>query len=242
MNELIKITEKEGKQLVSAKELHTLLKYDSSNYAKWAKRNIVDNIYSTENEDWIVFVPQDENPNGGRPTVDYALTITFAKKLAMMSKTEEGNKVRDYFIECEKTAKENNPKTLSQIEILVQSAQMLLEQERRISSVENKLERMEQERIENTTKLLSAPISTEKVPELSLRNNIRQLVNKYANATGIKQQDVWHKIYHQLYYLYNININAYKVQGKETKLDVAERNMFLDKMFIVISNMVQELK
>lgn len=108
MNELIKVTEKEGKQLVSARELYLSLGYDPSNYARWSKSNIVENPYAIENEDWAAVVSHDELENQNvNPTKDYAISITMAKKIAMMSKTEKGNLIRDYFIECEKQAKTN---------------------------------------------------------------------------------------------------------------------------------------
>lgn len=108
MNELIKVTEKDGKQIVSARELYLLLGHDPSNYARWSKSNIVENPYAIENEDWVAVVMGDELENQNvNPTKDYAISITMAKKIAMMSKTEKGNLIRDYFIECEKQAKTN---------------------------------------------------------------------------------------------------------------------------------------
>ena len=38
----------------------------------------------------------------GNQTLDFAITLDFAKRLAMMAKTEKGEEVRKYFIECEK--------------------------------------------------------------------------------------------------------------------------------------------
>lgn len=145
----------------------------------------------------------------------------------------------DAFEAMEKALKEKQ-KPLSQLEILVQSARALLEQSRRIDNVEKRLDAMEQEREENGKILLSVSMSSEELPEISLRNKVRRLVNKYASATNTKQQDVWHKIYDQLYYLYHISVKAYKKEKKETYLDVAERNRFLDKIHIVISNMIRE--
>lgn len=105
MSELIKVTEKDGRQVVSARELYLLLGHDVSNYARWSKSNIVENPYAIENEDWVTVVINDELENQNvNPTKDYAISITMAKKIAMMSKTEIGNKVRDYFLECEKKA------------------------------------------------------------------------------------------------------------------------------------------
>lgn len=73
---------------------------------------------------------------------------------------------------------------------------------------------MEQEREANFQLLLVAHVSSKKVPEMSLRDNIRQLVNRYAAAINIPQHDVWHKVYDQLYYLYHISIKAYKKTKK----------------------------
>lgn len=100
MNELISIRENKGKQVVSARELYLSLGYDSSNYSRWVKSNIIENPYSIEGEDWTPLVTNDEPINQNvNPTKDYAITIVMAKKIAMMSKTEIGNKIRDYFIE-----------------------------------------------------------------------------------------------------------------------------------------------
>lgn len=102
MNELIKISEKDGKQIVSARELYKELELADGQFSRWAKSNIVENPYAIENEDWVGFDIDVE----GNKTKDFALVISLAKKIAMMSKTEKGNKVRDYFLECEQKAKE----------------------------------------------------------------------------------------------------------------------------------------
>lgn len=163
------------------------------------------------------------------------LAMGFTGKKAIQFKMDYINA----FNAMEQALKERQ-KPLSQLEILVQSAQALLEHDNRISSVEQRLDKMDKDREENTKLLLSVPVSTDKIPELSLRDKIRQCVNLYAESTGICHQDVWRKIYAQLYYLYHISINAYKKDKKETNLDVAERNRFLDKIYTVISNMVRE--
>lgn len=89
--------------------------------------------------------------------------------------------------------------------------------------------------------LLAASVSYQEVPEISLLDSIRLLVNKYASTTNTRQQDVWQKVYEQLYYLYHISIGNYKKKFKgETKLEIAETNNILDKVFAIISNMVRE--
>jgi phage anti-repressor protein len=55
--ELIKIQENDkGQRVVSAKELYLILGYDKSNWSSWYKKNIVENDFAIENEDWIGFV------------------------------------------------------------------------------------------------------------------------------------------------------------------------------------------
>lgn len=167
------------------------------------------------------------------------LVMGYTGELAMTFKEKYISK----FNQMEKELKDNAPKKAkSSAELFAMQAQINLEYEQRISNVEEKLAEIEADRIIKTEMLLSAPVSAESTPQMSLRDNIRQLVNKYSSATGIKQQDVWHKVYNQLYYLYHINLKAYKKEKKnETYLEVAERNLLLDKIYIIISNLVREL-
>lgn len=118
MKELIKITENNGKKVVSAKELYLLLGYDKSNWASWSKKNVLENEFSIENEDWIGFVVT----TNGNDTKDFALTMDFAKRLSMMAKTDKGESVRKYFIECEKQLiTPKVPTLLEQTRLLLQS-------------------------------------------------------------------------------------------------------------------------
>lgn len=103
MNELIKITDQNGKKVVSARELYNKLGFDQSQWARWYKKNIIENEFAVENAD---YVPLDimSSSNNGIMTKDFALSIDFAKKLAMLARTEAGEKIRDYFIQVEKAA------------------------------------------------------------------------------------------------------------------------------------------
>lgn len=49
---------------------------------------------------------QEENPSGGRPTQDYKLSASFAKKLSMMARSEKGEQARQYFVRVEDGMKE----------------------------------------------------------------------------------------------------------------------------------------
>lgn len=138
---------------------------------------------------------------------------------------------------------------LTQAQMLLQSAQLLVDienqqrlTEKRTTALECRLDKLEQERREMTEDMFATPLSDERVPDISLRDKIRKLVNEYAIATNIAQQDVWHNIYSELYYKYHINLSAYKTNGKESKLDIAERIGCLPKIDAIISTMVYSLQ
>lgn len=137
-------------------------------------------------------------------------------------------------------------KPMSQLEVLQMTINQMVEQEKRLSSVEKlaleqkeRLDKMEQEQADNAKALLEVELSDNKVPEVTMRNKIRKLVNQYSSATNTKQQDVWHNIYDTLYYAHNISVNSYRRKKGQSNLDIAEEHGFLGKMFDVISNMAK---
>ena len=88
--------------MTTARKLYAFLELEAKNFSHWCKRNIVENEFATENEDYVRFVFQDETPTGGKiQREDFKLTAGFAKKLSMMSKSQRGEQARNYFIGCE---------------------------------------------------------------------------------------------------------------------------------------------
>ena len=104
MKELIKVTEKNGKRAVNARDLYNFLEV-KSDFNNWIKNRIYEYGF-VENQDFVVFVKNYEHPKGGRPFKEYALSIDMAKELSMVEKTERGRQARRYFIEMERVAKE----------------------------------------------------------------------------------------------------------------------------------------
>lgn len=68
-------------------------------------KNRIEKYDLIENVDFVVFPQFGENPKGGRPSIEYALSIDAAKELSMVEGNEKGKQARKYFIECEKIAK-----------------------------------------------------------------------------------------------------------------------------------------
>lgn len=103
MEEIIKITEHNGKRAVNARELHQFLE-SKYQFANWIQERITKYGF-VENQDYEVFKENLKNSNGGRPQIEYALSVDMAKELSMVENNEKGRLARKYFIECEKIAR-----------------------------------------------------------------------------------------------------------------------------------------
>lgn len=98
MNELIKVKTKEDVQVVSARDLHEALDI-KTRFSLWTKQNFK---HFRENIDFTSVVTTTLVNNGAkRELQDYVLTIEMAKHIAMMSGTDKGYEIRDYFIKVE---------------------------------------------------------------------------------------------------------------------------------------------
>lgn len=101
---LLPINENNGNQAVNARNLHLFLEV-GRDFTNWMKDQI-EKCDLVENQDYEVFAEKGENPKGGRPSKEYALSINAAKEISMMSQTEKGKQARRYFIACEEKLKE----------------------------------------------------------------------------------------------------------------------------------------
>ena len=102
--------------MTTASNLYAFLGLDPSHFSRWCKRNINNNKFVVENQDYIPFAIEGENPKiGGRPKTDYKITSDFAKKLSMTGNTERHEQARQYFIACEQGLKAATQKLQSSI-------------------------------------------------------------------------------------------------------------------------------
>lgn len=88
MQEIIKIQENNGKQAVSARELHGFLGVDTI-FANWIKR-----MFEYGFDEGKDFIPILEKNPRGRPSADYALSLNCAKEIAMIQRTPKGKQAR----------------------------------------------------------------------------------------------------------------------------------------------------
>ena len=141
--ELIKIIEKEGRQLVSGRELHEFLEIRTK-YKDWFPRMVE---YGFEEEIDFIMVAQKRATNNLKnpvtTVIDHAISIDMAKEISMIQRTEKGKIARQYFINCEKKLKE--VKKLSPMELMELQFKALKEQKEKISQVENRVYKLEED-------------------------------------------------------------------------------------------------
>lgn len=138
-NELIPISENNGKRAVNARDLHAFLE-SKRDFSNWIKDRI-DKYDFIENQDYQVFNNFGENPKGGRPSIEYALSISMAKELSMIENNERGKQARKYFIACEENKHELSRKELA---LMVVQA----EEEKERLALENKKQQKQIEKLQ----------------------------------------------------------------------------------------------
>ena len=128
--------------MTTARKLYEFLGLNSKNYSHWCKRNITENEFATENEDYWAFVPKDEREFNPKPTTDYRLTASFAKKLSMQSKSVKGEQARQYFLKVEDKLKETvrHPVPMTITEQIQLLAQGNVELNKRIDDIQTEFE------------------------------------------------------------------------------------------------------
>ena len=101
MNELIKIEEKNGEQLVSARELHKFLEIGTP-YKKWFDRMCEYGF--SENVDFLTVDKNVYGQNGQlmpQKESEHLIKLSMAKELSMIQRNTKGKEAREYFIKCE---------------------------------------------------------------------------------------------------------------------------------------------
>ena len=98
MNNLVNINYNEDQPTVSARELHEQL-HIGTKFTTWFDR-MKEYGFTEGNE----FFPKmgETSENGGRPSVDYDITVDMAKQICMIQRTPEGKAVRQYLLDLEK--------------------------------------------------------------------------------------------------------------------------------------------
>jgi len=110
MKELIVIESRvigaEETNSVNARDLHSFIE-SKQKFGDWIK-NRIEKYGFVESEDFILLhrVMKQTSGSGGHNRTDYILTLDMAKELSMVENTLKGREVRKYFIQIEKSYKQ----------------------------------------------------------------------------------------------------------------------------------------
>lgn len=162
MDELIKITEQDGRQAVSARELYKFLEA-TERFSNWFERQLqygfVENVDYTSVKSFTVV------GNGAeKPVEDYALTIDCAKEISMLQRNEKGKQARQYFIAVEKRYKDLQQTGGFQVPASFKEALLLAaKQQEQIEEQQRQIEQKDEKIAQDAPKVLFADaVSTSK--------------------------------------------------------------------------------
>lgn len=98
MNEILKVNYEKEIPTVSARELYEALGAETR-FNDWFPRMCE---YGFEEEKDFYSKMSKTSESGGRPSVDYEITVDMSKQICMLQRTEKGKQCRQYFIDLEK--------------------------------------------------------------------------------------------------------------------------------------------
>lgn len=108
MNDIISVVGRvigaEQVQSVSARELHAFLEV-GKDFSTWMKDRI-EQYGFIEGQDYSPFLGNRSDGLPGKGRAEYAISLDMAKELAMVERNEKGKQARQYFIQCERRAKQ----------------------------------------------------------------------------------------------------------------------------------------
>ena len=175
MTELIKIQERDGEQLISARELHKFLE-SSERFSKWWERMV--GYGFEENKDYTLY--QKVHPQNKQEIIDYLMKISMAKEISMLQRNEKGKEARNYFIKCEEAWNSD--------EIVM--ARAILIQNKKILGYKEKIDILEK-KIENDAPRVSFAETIEKASDCLLVREFSKLIATEGIHLGEKKLYRW---------------------------------------------------
>lgn len=240
--ELIKITTNDkGERLVSGRELHKCLKIQKD-FSDWIK-NQLSNVDAIKDVDYTTLKGKTSEV-GGRPSVDYILTVDIAKEICMCvgvsPRTNEETKklskeYRKYFIECERRLKEIDPRANLLLAIYNGGEEGVI--------ASKKLTELE---VQAATKPLIAEIEHKEEVIVGLVDEIdiadkRQILNRVVRYKTKNYKERWNSLYREFDNKYHMDSNRryhnYKESGQKPK--VTGRLDYIDRVMGMIPQLYE---
>lgn len=175
-------------QTVNGRDLHASLGI-RKDYSSWVKAQI-ERARLVLNKDYLITQKGVQFPSGIKHSIEHNFTVEAAKHIAMMSGTDKGFEVRDYFLECERVAiaapvktdplDKLPPEHRALIAMMVQNAELKATQEKQATDIA---------RIEESVAVIEARSQPENkhFTVLGYSNKIGQKIDfKLASSLGRK--------------------------------------------------------
>ena len=162
------------------------------------------------------------------------LTTDCAKEFGMLAQTDKGKLVRKYFIAAEKKLKANS-KRKTQLELLLESVQALVELERVQQDHENRITAIEQIQSQAKQDFLALPACKEKAIPMPDRSKINYIIRTKARRDNVEIKSLWSRAYTELSYRCHYNVRARVRLSKLKKLDQIEKDGMMGKFYAIVS-------
>ena len=180
--------------MATARKLYDFLGLAQGQFSRWAKSNITDNEFATENEDYWRFDIDVETPTGGIvKRDDYKLTAHFAKKLSVKGNSEKAEEAREYFTTVEERVKQKAI-DVSQLSPQLRLMNMLVESMNK-AEIEQKKQAEQIAKVETTVNNMKE-IFIEPIGDW--KNDINAKVREISVKSGIDYQTLYGQLYGEL--------------------------------------------
>jgi prophage antirepressor-like protein len=117
-------------------------------------------------------------------------------------------------------------KPMSQVEMLLAQAQIMLDHENRLAAIEEKQR-------EADTAFLALPEPTVQTPEKSLRAALNECARLYAVSRNVSHNTVWNLLYKELKYRKHFDVKSRKLSTGQNYLDLIEDAGLLPELYAI---------
>lgn len=129
-------TTDEGNKVVMGRELHEKLGIKTA-YKDWFPRMCEYGF--AEGTDFSVLLKNEQNPLGGRPSMNHIMTLDMAKHIAMIQRTPQGMAIRQKLIELEKENTQQLLPASKELQAIFVLDNRSMQHEKRICALENSM-------------------------------------------------------------------------------------------------------
>lgn len=242
-NALITITQSliGGKtvQAVSARDVHAFLEVSKA-FTDWMPTQIKRGKFQ-EGVDYEVLHLQGTNPLGGRPRKDYMVNQRMAEHIGMMSGTEKGSQIRDWFQTQRDVAQgKANQRVMTPAEALLAQVQLIVEHERQIQTLQvqtqtlhTRVEAMETRAEEALQTLAAMPEPLVDPADLSTRAKVNRIVRDHCYKTNMRHSDAFDWLYREFRDRYGLDLVVRAKNRGLRPIEVAELEGQLENLYAV---------